>query len=70
MVKTETFIIGTVNFIKHYSDSGFKIKQVETGVIYNEANDVVPCKYTYEETGIPIVQEEIENVNQMSTGNE
>lgn len=57
MIKEETFTIGSMNFIKHYSDSGFKIKQVETGVLYDEASDVVPCKYTYEETNEPINQE-------------
>jgi hypothetical protein len=30
------------------------IKQVETGALYEDAVDVIPCKYTYEETDIPI----------------
>lgn len=38
------------NLIKHYSDSGFFIRQVETGAMYLEAIDLYPCKYTYEET--------------------
>lgn len=59
MIKEETFTIGSTNFVKHYSDSGFKIKQVETGILYEEANDVVPCRYTYEETNEPINQEVI-----------
>lgn len=62
MIKEETFTIGTTNFIKHYSDLGFKIKQVETGILYEEANDVVPCKYTYEETNEPIVRSEPKEV--------
>ena len=33
-----------------YSDAGFRILQNETGVVYDEAVDVVPCKYTYSET--------------------
>lgn len=61
MIKEETFTIGNTNFIKHYSDSGFKIKQIETGILYDEANDVVPCRYTYEETNIPIIEEATEN---------
>lgn len=61
MIREETFIIGNTNFVKHYSDSGFKIKQVETEILYDEANDVVPCKYTYEETNIPIIEEEVED---------
>lgn len=61
MIKEDFFTINTINFIKHYSDSGFKIRQVETGALYDEANDVVPCRYTYEETNIPIIEEEVEN---------
>lgn len=34
-----------------YSDAGFKIQQ-ETGVVYEDAVDVVP--HTYTETDIPI----------------
>lgn len=40
--------------IKHCSDEGFMIKQVETGLMYSEAVDVYPCRYTYEETDEPI----------------
>lgn len=38
--------------VKHYSDSGFLIRQIETGVLYTDATDVRPCKYTYEETDL------------------
>lgn len=37
-------------FIRHYSDSGKRIRQVETGVVYDDAVDVLPCRYTYVET--------------------
>ena len=37
-----------------YSDQNLKIKQVETGNIYNEAIDVRKSKFTYEETDIPV----------------
>lgn len=40
--------------IRHFSDEGCYIKQVETGIEYSEAVDVIPCKYTYEETDKPI----------------
>lgn len=40
--------------VRHYSDEDFKIRQIETGVVYDDAVDVVPCRYTYEETDIPI----------------
>lgn len=45
--------------IKSYSDAGFMIKQVETGISYAEAIDV-PNKYTYEETSEKIKREESE----------
>ena len=49
--------------IKHASDQGFYIRQVETGIEYAEAIDVIPCRYTYEETDKPIeVIEETENI--------
>lgn len=32
----------------------YYIKQVETDIIYSEAYDVMPCKYTYEPTDIKI----------------
>ena len=50
MIKSET----TGNLIRHYSDSGMMIKQVETGNLYSEAVDVQPCRYSYEETSIPV----------------
>lgn len=40
--------------IRHYSDEDLKIRQIETGNIYEDAIDIVPCPYTYEETDMPI----------------
>lgn len=37
-----------------FSDQQVKIKQVETGNIYDTATDVLDANYTYEETDIPI----------------
>lgn len=34
--------------------TGFKIKQVETGVAYNQAIDVEGAPFTYVETDLPI----------------
>lgn len=45
--------------IRHYSDAGFKIRQIETSIIYDDATDIVPCPYTYEETDIPISEMDI-----------
>lgn len=39
--------------IMHYSDRNLKIRQVETGTIYDSADDIYPCPYTYEETDEP-----------------
>ena len=52
MIRTE--LLNDGKLIRHYSDSGMKLLQVETGVMYDEAVDVVPCRYTYEETTEPI----------------
>ena len=43
---------------RRYSDQGVYIRQVETGALYEDAVDVIPCNYTYEETDIPIEDEE------------
>ena len=45
--------------VKHYSNNGMKIKQVETGLVYDEAVDLIPCQYTYEETNEPAEQDEL-----------
>ena len=46
------------NLIRHYSDEKKKIRQIETGLIYAEAVDVIPCEYTYEEVEEVPVEEE------------
>jgi len=48
MIKTELLQDGAL--IRHYSDKGFTLRQIETGMEYDDAVDVVPCVYTYEET--------------------
>ena len=51
MAITSNYIeINGRKLIKHKSDSGKMIRQVETGREYSSAVDVIPCKYTYEET--------------------
>lgn len=59
MIKTELLNDGTL--IKHYSDAGFMLLQVETGAKYSDPIDVVPCRYTYEETDEKIETEEYES---------
>lgn len=39
---------------RRYSDKNVKLLQVETGILYDDAVDVIPCKYTYEESDEPI----------------
>ena len=52
-------IISTTR-IRHYSDIDMMIRQVETGNLYEDAVDIIPCRYTYEETDIPIEHEPVE----------
>ena len=47
--------IGARTLLYTYSDSNKYILQVETNTKYDEAYDVIPCRYTYVET-----EEEIE----------
>lgn len=61
MIKTEYLNDGTL--IKHYSDAGFMLLQVETGDKYSDPVDVVPCRYTYEETN-----EKIDNDENVTVG--
>lgn len=46
------------------SDNGFKIRQVQTGAIYDDAVDLVSSTYTYEETNekieVSVVEEPTE----------
>ena len=56
MIKTELLKNGTL--IRHFSDNGKKLSQIETGVEYDEAIDIIPCRYTYKETDKPVEKEE------------
>lgn len=48
---------GREDRIRRYSDSGFILRQNETGNEYGEAIDTYPCPYTYTETDISIESE-------------
>ena len=52
MLKTEFYDtrFDGVKLYKTYSDENFKIRQIETGTIYEEAIDVENSGFTYEET--------------------
>ena len=45
--------------IKHESDAGKYIRQIETGREYSSAVDVIPCKFTYEESDREIEEREV-----------
>ena len=49
-----------VELYRTYSDTGYYIRQVQTGVVYSEAIDVESAPYTYEETDEVIAVEEFE----------
>lgn len=53
MIITEYLNNGTL--IKHFSDSEFMLEQLETGIKFSSAIDLVPCKYTYIETNEKII---------------
>lgn len=50
MIELKTEIIKE-KLIRHYAEdeqgNKYYIKQVETGIEYPEAVDVIPCRYTY-----------------------
>lgn len=50
--------------VRQWSDLGMMIRQIETGILYEDAVDIIPCRYTYEETDIPIPIEEEPNFDE------
>ena len=46
-----------INLYRTYSDENYKILQLETGYIYDEAIDIESANYTYEETNEKIEEE-------------
>lgn len=62
MVKTQKITRDDgVKLIRTYSSRGMKIRQNETGIVYDEAVDLENCGFTYEETDIKIESEVTEN---------
>ena len=56
MIITELFTTrgDGIRLFRTFSDAGFRIKQVETNLIYDEAIDVENSSFTYIETDIPV----------------
>lgn len=59
MLIQETFIWQGRSLVKSYSDSGFLIRQLETGNLYEEAVDPLDANRQYEETDIYPESDEI-----------
>ena len=60
MILTEEYMTlddGT-KLYRRYSDLKVKIRQVETGYVYDEAIDVENAPYTYVETDMPLEMNE------------
>ena len=61
MIELKTKTIND-NLIKHYAEDSqgnkYYILQIETGIEYEEAIDVIPCRYTYSVTDKKIEEEE------------
>lgn len=60
MIQTEYLNDGTL--IRHYSDKGVLLLQNETGAMYSDPIDVVPCTYTYTETEELVEEDENEDI--------
>jgi len=61
MIRTEFYITREdgVELVRAYSDAGYKIRQVETGAIYDDAVYPSIIVQTFVETDEPIEDEEI-----------
>jgi len=59
MIQIETITINGREFVRTYSDGGYRIRQDGTGVIYDEAVDPVGTGRTYTETDEPVETEEM-----------
>ena len=55
MIVTER--LTSLGLIRHYSNRGMMIKQIQTGEVFPEAVDPIDSIYTYKETNTPINNE-------------
>lgn len=46
--------------VRHYSDIGKMLVQSETGALYTEAIDAIPCRYSYEESAVDVEDRELD----------
>ena len=61
MIVQKEVNLGSRTLLHTYSDTNKYILQVETGTKYDEAYDVIPCRYAYEETK-ELIQQQEENI--------
>ena len=47
MIRKEQY---SENLYRTYSDDGYKIRQIETGIVFDDALDTEDAGFTYEET--------------------
>ena len=59
MLQHEEKTINNIKLIRTYSDINMKIKQMETGILYDEATDLYESSFSYEETNIPIDEHDV-----------
>lgn len=52
--------------VRHWSDANVKIRQIETETLWNDAVDILPCAYTYEETDEPLDPVEIDDAEALA----
>lgn len=52
--------------VRHWSDANVKLRQIETGTLWNDAVDILPCAYTYEETDEPLDPVEIDDTEALA----
>ena len=45
---------------RRYSDQNVKLRKVEDGTLWNDAVDIIPCRFTYEESDVPLDPVELE----------
>lgn len=50
MIQIDTFEVNGHTLVRTYSDIGYRIKQDETGMVYDEAVDPKDSRRTYTET--------------------
>ena len=72
MIKIESYEINGHLLVKTYSDAGMKIRQDETGILYDEAHDPAEMHRTYTETDEPVDASEAdaEEIVDILTGGE